>query len=238
MRFYRNADIESRAEQRLSQLESILKRPLTAPVPIDLIVEKVFRLSILWETIDEDPTETIFGAIIPKDRLIIMNESRKDLFQQKPGLERFTLGHELGHWDLFVDEATLDHPLLFALDQVGPFRLRSSGVGDVIVLKRFIDCPEMIELLAKMEARADIPDEERSVNRYAAGLLMPRALLENEVFGIDRTQWRNLYRLAEKLGVTISALGVRLKQLGLLYIDETGTLYESADLKFGQQKMF
>ena len=38
---------------------------------------------------------------------------RQALFKEKPGLERSTKGHEMGHWDLFVDKGSLEHPTLF-----------------------------------------------------------------------------------------------------------------------------
>ena len=63
---------------------------------------------------------------------------------------------------------------------------------------------------------------------------MPRQLVREEALKINRTAWPELYRLAEKLQVTITALTVRLEQLGLLYIDEQGRLYESWGVAAGQ----
>ena len=52
---------------------------------------------------------------------------------------------------------------------------------------------------------------------------------------IDRTQWPNLYRLAERFGVTITALRVRLEQFNLVYLDqETKRLYPSRQDAQGQ----
>ncbi|OFW35585.1 MAG: hypothetical protein A3J28_18155 [Acidobacteria bacterium RIFCSPLOWO2_12_FULL_60_22] len=72
------------------------------------------------------------------------------------------------------------------------------------------------------------------MNRHAAALAMPRRLVREEALKINRTAWPELYRLAEKLQVTITALTVRLEQLGLLYIDEQGHLYGSRDVASGQ----
>lgn len=63
---------------------------------------------------------------------------------------------------------------------------------------------------------------------------MPKALLREEALKIDRTKWSNLYRLAEKFGVSISALRVRLEQLDLLRIGNDNILYESRDKAVGQ----
>src|SRR5438128_1151549 len=114
MKIYRNQQIEDRAEERLTQLQRRLGRPLTPPVAIDLVAEQVLGLDFLWEPIDELPSEVILGGLIPDRRLIVLNENRRTLFEAKPGLERSTKGHEMGHWDLFVDRGRLQHPALFA----------------------------------------------------------------------------------------------------------------------------
>jgi Zn-dependent peptidase ImmA (M78 family) len=68
---------------------------------------------------------------------------------------------------------------------------------------------------------------------------MPRSAVIEEARKIDRTQWRNLYLLAEHFGVTISALRVRLEQLNLLYVDQkTNTLYPSHEEAHGQGQLF
>ena len=135
MRIIRNQKIEELAESRLAELERELKRPLSLPIPIDHVAEKVLGLNFLWEPIEELPGETILGGLIAKERLVILNENRKALFTEKPGLERSTKGHEMGHWDLFIDQSSLDHPTLFGLDGDGPFALRTSPRGDVAVIK-------------------------------------------------------------------------------------------------------
>src|SRR5688500_2208092 len=140
MKFYRNEQIEELAEQRLVELERDLGKPLAPPIPLDRIGEKLLGLSFLWDTIEELPGEIILGAIMTKQRLILLNEGRQELFEQKPGLERSTKGHELGHWDLYVDKATLDHPLLFDTGD-GPVSLRSSPAGDAAVLKILHETP-------------------------------------------------------------------------------------------------
>jgi hypothetical protein len=199
VRFYRNQDIEDLAAERLSQLARILARPLAPPISIDLLAEHVLGLDFLWEAIDELPRETVLGALHPHKRLIIMNEKHRTLFETKPGLERFTKGHEMGHWDLFIDQGALEHPTLFALDGCSLFTRRRSPVGDVTVMKWLLSFSEGQDLLRDLKARADDPDEARTVNRYAAAILMPKDLLRAEVGKIDRTQcnWLQVFRRAD-----------------------------------------
>lgn len=237
MRILRNQEIEEIAVSRLAELQQRLGRPLTPPIPIDLVAEQVLGLDFLWEAIDELPGEKVFGGLIAKKRLIILNENRKQLFLEKPGLERSTKGHEMGHWDLFIDKASLDHPTLFNVDDDGPFAFRSSRAGEVTIIKMLDRDAEGREVLQKIQSRADEPDEARAVNRYAAAISMPADMIRADALQINRTYWPNLYRLAEKYEVTISALRVRLEQLGLLYVDEDGNLYESKDAASGQMNL-
>jgi hypothetical protein len=237
MKILRNREIEEIADGRLAEFQQAIGRPVSPPIPIDLIAEKVLGLDFLWEAIDELPGETILGGLIPKKRLIVLNEKQRDLFTGKPGLERSTKGHEMGHWDLFVDKATLDHPTLFGDGDDGPFAFRNSPAGEVAIIKMLMADKEGREILRKMQSRADEPDEARAVNRYAAALSMPAALLRAEAMKTDRTQWPNLYGLATRFGVTISALVVRLQQLDLLYVDKEKKLYESKAAGTGQMTL-
>ena len=236
MKFYRNAAIEERAEQRIEELEKLLGKPIKPPISLDLIAEHLLGLNILWEEIEELPGELIYGGLRMEDKLIVLNENRRDLFEKNPGLERSTKGHEMGHWDLFGEEGHSDQIVMFESDS--RFVRRSSPRGDVRVMDAFIATPEGQELLRKIQQRADDPDEARAVNRYAAALSMPRRLITEEVMQIDRRSWPPLYRLAERFEVSITALTVRLKQLNLLYIDDQRRLYESVEQATGQQSLF
>lgn len=233
MKFYRNQQIEELAEDRLRELEKVLGWPISPPIPIDILAEKVLRLDFLWDTIEEYPSEKILGGLKPKDRLIVINEKHRELFAKNLGLERSTKGHEMGHWDLFIDEATLNHPTLFKDEDEGPFRYRNSSSGQVEIIKKLCDL-ECQKILHEIVAHSDHPDEARAVNRYAAAISMPEAMIREEALKIDRTKWPNLYKLRDKFDVSISALTVRLKQLGLLYIGKDKKLYDSPDAAIGQ----
>lgn len=236
MKFYRNAEIEERAEQRIRELESLLERSAEPPIPLDLIAEHFLGLDILWEEIEELPGELIYGGLRIEEKLIVLNEKRRALFEQKPGLERSTKGHEMGHWDLFGQTHQANQLVLFEND--ARFVRRSSPWGDVRIMKSLIKSPEGQELLRQIQKRADDPDEARAVNRYAAALSMPKRLITTEAMQIDRRSWPPLYRLAERFEVSITALTVRLKQLNLLYVDEEGHLYESLEQATGQRSLF
>lgn len=236
MKFYRNAAIEERAELRIDELEKLLGKPVEPPVPLELIAEQLLGLDILWEEIEELPGEVIFGGLRMEESLIVLNEKRRGLFEEKPGLERSTKGHEMGHWDLYGNGTQPGQLVMFEDD--ARFVRRSSPSGDVRVMKALVRTPEGQELLRQIQKRADDPDEARAVNRYAAALSMPRRLITAEALKIDRRSWPPLYRLAERFEVSISALRVRLQQLNLLYVADDGRLYESIEQATGQGSLF
>lgn len=238
MSFYRNEQIERIAVQRLLEFEHEMEKPLSIPVDVEKFGDLVLGLSILWEAIEELPGEEVLGGLKADERLIVMNERRLPALQAKSGRLRLTLGHEMGHWDLFVDKSKLDHPSLFDATP-GMFGYRSTASGRLVqVMTKLLSCEEGREILRKIHARADKPDEARSVNRYAAAILMPREIIVEDAGKIDRTRWPNLYRLAERYDVTISALVVRLEQLDMLCLDQaTKTLYPSRDAATGQGRL-
>ena len=238
MRYYRNEAVELLAEARLAELERVIGCPPGPPIPIDLLAEQVLGLDFLWEVIDERPGEVILGGLIPERRLIVLNERHRDLFRDKPGLERSTKGHEMGHWDLFVDQSALGQPCLPGLGSGGTFVLRGSPAGRVQVIQALLRDPLGVELIRDLTARADDPAEARAVNRYAAAISMPRATIRALIARVRPTRWPELYRLAERFDVTISALRVRLEQLGLLYVSEHGRLYASRAEAAGQLNLW
>lgn len=236
MKFFRNQEVEQRAEYRIVQLENLLGRPVEPPISLDLIAEQFLDLNILWEIIDELPGEVIYGGLRMDDKLIILNESRRTLFERKPGLERSTKGHEMGHWDLYGPDVDPGQGRLFQTDQ--RFALRSGLSGNVRVLNALIESEAGRKILEQINRRADDPDEKRVVNRYAAALSMPRKLINEAALSVNRSSWPALYGLAELFEVNISALTVRLQQLNLLHIDKDGRPHSSAEKANGQQLLF
>jgi len=233
MKIYRNAEIERIASERLQVFSKSLGKPLTAPIPIELLAEKAMGLNLLWDPIPELPGEVILGGLIPSEKMIVLNENRQRLFNEKPGLERFTIGHELGHWELFAANNSFDNFLPGMADS-GPILHRETGRGTAEIIKALIKTEEGVKAILERQSRVDLPDEVRAVNRFSGALLMPTDLIKTETLSIDRLKWPNLYLLAKKFGVTISALTVRLQQLKLLGIDEHGALYNSPDEARGQ----
>jgi hypothetical protein len=119
LKYLRNEVIEDVTARRIREYEAKAGITIKLPVPIEKIVEQVLGLDFEWDVIEEQPGEQILGGLVATERKIILNEKHLALFKEKPGLERSTIGHEAGHWDIDIDRARLFHPT-FAGFEVQP----------------------------------------------------------------------------------------------------------------------
>jgi Zn-dependent peptidase ImmA (M78 family) len=116
-----------------------------------------------------------------------------------------------------------------------------SGVVEVLVSrfhKEGIEPEDIHEFVRHVTRGMDQPDEARQVNIYAAALLMPKDLVLRSVSGLNLLEWATLYRLREAFEVSISALIIRLENLGLLYVADDKSLHRSKLEYFGQMNLF
>ncbi|MBD3375761.1 hypothetical protein GF406_12055 [candidate division KSB1 bacterium] len=238
MKFYRNKDIEQITSIRLAEYQDKYGDIGVPPVPIELIIENLFDLHIVWEEIGGIGTDSTFGALRKVNREILINEHKKHLFDEKPGLLRFTFGHELGHWDLFVDKSTLDHPRFEGFDIVPHFSYRDTIKGKIEIIKEIISNPEYRQKYLELQKHFDTPTVASAVNRYSSALLMPKALILKYCNSLDLKNWPNLYKMAEDFEVTISALTVRLQRLNMIYISNENTIHASREEYYGQTSLF
>jgi hypothetical protein len=214
--------VEEEAYKTLRDYERLIGKPLVEPIDVDLIGEGLYGLRWDWDVIDEadvpptllaamqegQPCSTmILAGLYPRDRRVVLNERHVAIFQAKPGLERFTKGHEIGHWVLHIDKSVLDMPTLPGMDEEETIICRDGDDSWI----------------------------ERQANWFSGALLMPSALLLPAAQQYPRLQWKSLYELAERFGVTISAMSVRVNQCGLSYVDNNGTIHESRAAFVGQE---
>jgi hypothetical protein len=156
-------------------------------------------LDLLWEAIPDHADGVVLGQLVPTEHLVVLNQEQRERLEKDGGRQRrFTISHEVGHWDLHCEHGGTDQ--LTFLEEEAPSVLCRNAVRD---------------------------DRERQAERYGAYLLMPSDLLLERVQGVDLRQWRSLYRLRDDFHVSISAMKNRLTDLGLLYISPAGELFAS-----------
>lgn len=151
--------IEKSAEALLAEYAQARGVSINGSVPIDDIAEKHLRLGIEF-----DDTHRLFGvsrsgnggaadvlgAIIFDQKRIVIDESLDpEVYPAKEGRYRYTVAHEVGHWQL--------HRPLFRIDPA------QSSFLDADAASRFICRSSFAK--ARIEVQADL---------FASCLLMPR----------------------------------------------------------------
>ena len=242
LKYLRNQVIEDITAQRIREYEAKVGITVALPVPIEEIVEQVLGLDFDWDVIQEQPGEQILGGLDVANRKILINEAHSDLFEQKPGLLRSTIGHEAGHWELDVDRSKAAHPLLPGCDVAPSVVNRHASKSDHLVevlFTRAISDDRAYRLYKQLTDGQDAPEVRSAVDRYQSALLMPRWLIQEAERRYDFTIWRDLYRVVEEAQVNISNLVVRLQRLHLIFIPQgSNRIYRSEDEFQGQGKLF
>ena len=210
-KFLADTELERRADRLLGRYEAQYEPISSPPIPVERILEDVLDLGILWDTIPEEPGQSILAGLDPNNRTVVFNESRLALIEETPGLYNTVLGHEAGHWEAHVDPALLDQTPLPHFGREFGCLFRRSGPGQ--------------------------DPRERQAHKFMAFLLMPASLLLESIQDVDLLNWPNLYRLRDLFQVTITALTVRLTRLNLLYVSDDKQLYPSRQEYDGQMRL-
>lgn len=182
------------------------------PVPVETIAEQTLDLNISWEPIGTTAL-LVLGALRVHDRTIVLNDLAREYFSEFPGSEAFTIAHEIGHWTLHVDDGLVGQAGLGLFDADRP------------------------PLCAHLDGQR-LPPREWQANAYAASLLLPREMVTRVLREAESfREWPTLFRLAERMGVSITAFKIRLEELGLLYVGPDKQLYPSHLDAAGQARL-
>jgi hypothetical protein len=242
LKYLKNEAIEDVTAARIREYEAKVGVPVKLPVPIEQIVEQVLGLDFEWDEIEEQPGEQILGGLVAAERKIVLNEKHLALFEAKPGLERSTIGHEAGHWDIDIDRARLNHPTFPGFELQPLVVKRHARKADKLIevlFSRAMHDDRAYRLYKKLTEGQDTPEVRSAVDRYQSALLLPAWLMREADRRYDMTKWPELYRLAEEAQVNISNLTVRLQRLGLIYLrDGDKKIYRSLDEFTGQGSLF
>lgn len=209
--FFTSGQIEQRALAMIARYEQRYGEILSPPVPIERLIEHLLDLRIVWTTIPNEKDSMALGGLAPSTQTIVLNEAHLDLLDGTPGLENFTIAHEVGHWDLHFDQVVAE--------------------GQTVL-------PGFEHPLEVICRAGDGSWDEINADRYASYLLMPKKLILRAVKSKNITNWKTLYGLRDDFKVSISALTNRLKGLNRLHIDSDGNLYSSKEQYCGQASLW
>jgi hypothetical protein len=235
--FWTNQALEDMTASCICKYERQTRIKVEPPIRLDSIAETVFDLTLLYQAIEEPPGLQILGGLAVAEKIIVINELHLPDFKVKPGRERFTLAHEIGHWDLYEQHKSTQQGDLFGGKRALDTRMvcRSAGGLELKVVAQAWSDERLHAALKHQQQKCDDPVEGRAVDRYAGMLLMPRSMLLPEYDNVVLDDWRDLGPLADLFGVSLTALSWRLRKMGKLHVTEDGRLLKCSEEEYRGQ---
>ncbi len=222
---YRHETVQARAKELLLLLRG--KHPDLYRLPINPCdIAEYCGLNISFESIrDEKPLHQALAKIIPSKRLIVVDE---DSYRANKGQAHFSIGHELGHWVLYLKKEFVDgQASMFDLSDeqavsAGFYRTKHGmalpPLGRLSELRGGDQ-----QFLADFFKGFDTPAVKSAVDTFSAALLMPPDLVTAlaEEHGVAQAEDDALPHLVGKCAdhceVSRQAMAIRLGQLGFFY---------------------
>lgn len=208
-RFISKQEIEAEATEILRRMQQTPNYSPKWALDASRVAE-FLGLDVVWDSIPSDRDGTIAARILPLERLIEINE---DIPKLRGGFGESTIAHEIGHWVLHVNPEAVKRCL----------ELHEQGKNIRVE-----------PLLCRSDTHLN--GIEWQAQHFASCLLMPQYKLEEVRQGRDLTKWSHLYEIAEELGVTISNLIHRLKDLDWICLSEHSRQIELGKSKLSRRK--
>lgn len=161
------------------------------------------KLNIAWTSIPCEADTPVFARIYPTQRLIELNEDLP-MLQNNAGLEQSTLGHEIGHWMLHINQD----------EAHGITKQTELNFWDAKVSQPFLCRSVNSENVPRVRLSTQAESVEWQAQYFSSCLLMPKHKLLEVKRGRNLTNYRHLQAMKEELGVSFANLKHRLKDLG------------------------
>lgn len=224
---YRRETVQQKATELLRAYR--VEYPDRFCLPIDpMALAEFCGLKVLFDTVDDgNPLMRRLAKIVPTKRLIVVDDAA---YKKNRGQGHFSIGHELGHWQLYLQKEANDTqcPLFTMTDaeaeEIGFYRTRHGWALPPLPNLRELS-ESAIQKLAVFFRDFDTQSVERAVNGFAAAVLMPVELVQAlaDEMGLCVAPEGDLASLvrtcANRCEVSGQAMGFRLRELGIIYCE-------------------
>ena len=166
---------------------------LALPIDVDLVGELTCGLTWDWEPMPDEQDRIIWARLVPAARRVDMNERYASDLRHNQGLDRFTRGHEIGHWELHAVHPVPNQLILFP-----------------------VEAPTTETVFCRGR---DESWQEKQADWFAAALLMPADVFLTAVRQFNLMTPEDLGALKRMCDVSWAALTIRLKTLGVPHVD-------------------
>ena len=224
------------------------------PVEMEHFID-LLDLSILWDSVEEPQGAMFLASYSPEGNgLITVNERHRDLFDSRPDVYSYCLGHELGHCLLRHCEDALfgeveGAPTLFQNTAQG-LRLfhkaswNQYGMTKEEVLKRQALERQLVrtagvnetarQTLQQLHNRYEPEWMFWQAEHFSLCLHIPKDRLQEQLQERwDFRRWSAIYGLAKRFGVSGSMMKTRLLKLNIIKITAEGQLQPVPAIKQG-----
>ncbi len=222
VRYRTTGHIEFAAQRLLCEYCRAIEPIVAPPIPIEEVLERLLRLNLVFDNLRTVVgVEGVLGALCVDQREVLIDQSLDP--EEYPDLEgryRFTLAHEIGHWQLhrsiYRRLLKTERPLLATWEATQNRRLERQA--DIFAACILMPRPFVYRLwrevlggrvIARSQLRADIRALAASESLAEGGVADPE-LTDNYLVEME------VAALADEFRVSSIAMRIRLEQLGLV----------------------
>lgn len=218
VRFLRHSEIENATLCLLAEYGRKYGEVVEPSIPVEEILEAHLELTLDFDNLTKRlGVPDVLGATWIQDRLVLVDESLDPAENPpKEGRYRFTLAHELGHWELHRHHflANAGQPLLFGENVEPSIVCRTSSRKDPMewqadMFSGYLLMPKDM-IFAAWQARCG-GLEPYIAKEEMAGLSAKWGLAENEQPTVDIAK-----NMARQFNVSGQSMQIRLIGLGLI----------------------
>ncbi|MDQ4121296.1 MAG: ImmA/IrrE family metallo-endopeptidase [Acidobacteriota bacterium] len=215
-----------------------LNHPEGHIVDVENFIKNALGIEILWKNIPEPENRVCFAQLECENGVfkINLNQNHKTLFLSKPELLRSCLSHEIGHFILkhfdclYVSETQGN---LFNVEETSKIYFHDSAWRQLgLSYEDFVEFKNGLaktawtnerdrEWLIHFEDRLEPDWMYWQAEQFSSCFLIPKdKLFDCLETGLNLAEWRSLYWLRDKFGVSISMIKVRLEKLRLIEVKD------------------